>query len=117
MANPLHPNPVPFPGLPLPEPIPGDPRPFPPIPGDPPVDPEAATGPGPVGYIFHTASKKLIHPSGGSYDPAEGTNIVVYHGSGAPGRLQFRLIPKAGEFGFIEQVSSGKILATPGGTY
>ena len=69
---------------------------------------------GPVGYIFHTASKKLIHPLGGSYDPAERTNIVVYPGSVAPGRLQFRFIPEYGEWGYIEHFSSGKILTPLG---
>ena len=67
-------------------------------------------GPGPVGYIFHKASEKPIHPLNGSYDPPNGTDIVVYNDLKGPGRLQFRHVPKNGEWGYIEQVSSGKIV-------
>ena len=69
-------------------------------------------GPGPVGYIFHNASKKLIHPNGGGYNPAEGEKIVVYEMNWGPARLQFRFDPQEGnDWGYIEHFSSKKILA------
>ena len=65
---------------------------------------------GPVGYIFHNASGKLIHARGGDYDPPDGTNIVINNDTTGPARLQYRFIPQEGEWGYIEHISSGKVI-------
>lgn len=69
---------------------------------------------GPVGYIFHNESGKLIHPREGAYD-----NTYVVINDDTTQRpvidLQFRFIPdEDGEWGYIEHVSSGKVIHSLG---
>jgi len=72
---------------------------------------------GPIGYLFHWSSRKLVHPSGGSSNPDNDTQLVVYGSKSDPGRLQFRFVAVngAGHYGYIEHVSSGKIVHPRGG--
>ena len=66
---------------------------------------------GPVGYIFHNESGKLIHPRGDAYDD---TYVVISdhdRPTTQPDRLQFRFIPdQEGKWGYIEHVNSGKVI-------
>ena len=73
---------------------------------------------GPVGYLHHWSSRKLVHPKGGSHDPGNDTNLVVNSTKDDPSRLQFRFVAVdgAGHFGYIEHVSSGKIVHPKGGS-
>ena len=77
-----------------------------------------ADGPGPIGYIFHRSSLKLVHPLGGSSNPNNDTKLVVYGSSIDPERLQFRFVPAEGfgHFGYIEHVSSEKVVHPLGGS-
>ena len=72
----------------------------------------------PVGYIFHRSSGKLVHPLGGSSDPSDDTNLVVYSGNDSPNRLQVQFVPANGfgHFGYIKHVSSGKFVHPKGGS-
>lgn len=72
---------------------------------------------GPVGYIYHSSSGKLVHPFGGSSNPNDNTELVLYDNKDDPSRLQMRFVPKRGEghFGYIEHVSSGKVVHPLGG--
>ena len=72
---------------------------------------------GPVGYLYHWSSRRPIHPSGGSHNPGNDTVLVVYNSKNDPTRLQFRFVAVdgAGHFGYIEHVSSGKIIHPKGG--
>lgn len=72
------------------------------------------SGPGPVGYIFHNASGKLVRSADGSYNPPNDTNIVLNSDNSGPGRLQFRFVPDNGEWGYIEHISSGKVIHPKG---
>ena len=67
---------------------------------------------GSVGYIFHSASGKLIHENGRDYDPPNGPNMFISKAdtSGSLTRLQYRFIPQEGEWGYIEHVSSGRVV-------
>ena len=73
---------------------------------------------GPTGYLFHWSSRKLVHPKGGSSNPDNGTDLVVYDGKNNPDRLQFRFVAVdgAGHFGYIEHVSSKKVVHPKGGS-
>ena len=73
---------------------------------------------GPTGYLYHWSSKMLIHPKGGSHNPGNDTGLVVYASKNDPGRLQFRFVAVegAGHYGYIEHVSSGKIVHPKGGS-
>ena len=73
---------------------------------------------GPIGYIFHQPTGKLIHPKGGSHDPHNNTRLVVHSDRNDPTRLQVRFVPVQGQghFGYIEHVSSGKIIHPLGGS-
>ena len=73
---------------------------------------------GPIGYLFHWSSKKPVHPRGGQHDFDEDTEIVVCSGLDDPTRLQFRFVAVdgSGHFGYIEHVSSGKIVHPKGGS-
>ena len=73
---------------------------------------------GPIGYLYHWSSKKLVHPKGGSSNPGNGTHLIVFGSKEDPGRLQFRFVAVdgAGHFGYIEHVSSGKIVHPEGGS-
>ena len=77
-----------------------------------------ADGPGPIGYIFHRSSRKLVHPSGGSSNPGNDTPLVLHSDKNSPERLQVRFVPVEGfgHFGYIEHVSSGKIVHPHGGS-
>ena len=72
---------------------------------------------GPIGYILHRSSRKLVHPSGGSSNPSNGTELVVHSDKNSPQRLEVRFVPVEGfgHFGYIEHVSSGKIVHPRGG--
>ena len=73
---------------------------------------------GPTGYIFHCQpTGKLIHPKGGSRNPGNDTPLVVHSDRNDPIRLQVRFVPVQGysPFGYIEHVSSGKIIHPAGG--
>lgn len=72
----------------------------------------------PVGYIFHRSSGKLVHPSGGSSNPSNDTNLVVYGGKDSPDRLRVKFVPVEGfgHFGYIKHVSSDKIVHPKGGS-
>jgi len=74
---------------------------------------------GPIGYLFHWSSRKLVHPSGGSSNPDDDTKLVVYDSKDIPSRLQFRFVAVdgAGHYGYIEHVTSGKIVHPKGGHY
>lgn len=78
---------------------------------------EMAHGPGPIGYIFHRSSLKLVHPKGGSSNPGNDTRLVLHSDKMVPQRLQVRFVPVEGfgHFGYIEHVSSGKIVHPDGG--
>ena len=73
---------------------------------------------GPIGYIFHWSSKKPIHPLGGEYNPPDETKLVVHSGVTKPECNQFRFVAVdgAGHFGYIEHVSSKKIVHPKGGS-
>ena len=73
---------------------------------------------GPIGYIFHKSGGKLVHPMGGSHNPGNDTSLVVHHAKDNPTRLQVRFVPvrSYGHFGYIEHVSSGKIVHPKGGS-
>ena len=73
--------------------------------------------PGPVGYLFHLSSKKPVHPYQGSPNPSNDTGLVLYNDKNDPGRLQMRFVPVngRGHFGYIEHVSSGKVVHPKGG--
>ena len=45
----------------------------------------------PIGWIVHYSSRKLVHPYGGSSNPGNDTNLVVYEGGLGESRLQFQL--------------------------
>ena len=72
---------------------------------------------GPIGYLFHWSSKKLVHPKGGSFDPSNGTDLIVHGDKNNPCRLQFRFVAVdgAGHYGYIEHCSSGKVVHPKGG--
>lgn len=72
---------------------------------------------GPIGYIFHRSSRKLVHPDGGSRNPPNETKLVVHRDKDDPERLKFRFLPVQGfgHFGYIEHVASGKIVHPSGG--
>ena len=72
---------------------------------------------GPIGYLFHWSSRKLVHPKGGSPDPSNGTDLVVHSDKNNPCRLQFKFVPVdgAGHYGYIEHCSSGKVVHPKGG--
>ena len=69
---------------------------------------------GPVGYIFHHTSGKLIHPYGGLYGPPNDTPLIIHGDTWGPGRLQFRFVPKDNTWGYIEHISSGKFVHPKG---
>lgn len=71
-----------------------------------------------VGYIFHRSSGKLVHPFGGYCNPGNDTKLVLHSAKDGPERLQVRYVPVegAGGFGYIEHVSSGKIVHPYGGS-
>ena len=75
---------------------------------------------GPAGYLIHWSSDKLVHPKGGSSNPGNDTRLVVHSGGqgGGETRLQVRFVavPDAGHFGYIEHVSSGKVVHPSGGS-
>ena len=73
---------------------------------------------GPIGYIFHQSSRKLVHPQGGSHNPDNETALVVHGAKNDPTRLQVRFVPIEGfgHFGYIEHVSSSKIVHPQGGS-
>lgn len=77
-----------------------------------------ADGPGPIGYIFHRSSLKNVHPYGGSTNPDNETNLVVYGNTSNPAKLQVRFVPVEGfgHYGYIEHVASGKIVHPKGGS-
>ena len=77
-----------------------------------------ADGPGPIGYIFHRSSLKNVHPYGGSTNPDNETNLVVYGNTSNPAKLQVRFVPVEGfgHFGYIEHVARGKIVHPKGGS-
>ena len=68
----------------------------------------------PVGYIFHNASGKLIHADGRDYDPSKGPNMFISKADDTNGppaaHLQFKFIPQEGEWGYIEHISSGRVV-------
>ena len=72
----------------------------------------------PIGYIFHQPTGKLIHPKGGSRNPSNDTPLVIHSDKNDPTRLQFRFVPVKGysRLGYIEHVSSGKIIHPKGGS-
>lgn len=72
---------------------------------------------GPIGYIIHQSSRKLVHPKGGSHHPGNDTYLVIHSDKNDPARLQVRFVPVQGHghFGYIEHVSSGKIVHPCGG--
>ena len=65
---------------------------------------------GPIGYIFHRSSGKLVHPLQGWSQPPNDWDLVVHSDKHDPARLQFRFVPveSFGHFGYIEHVSSRK---------
>ena len=71
---------------------------------------------GPAGYIAHLSSDKLVHPSGGSDHPSNNTSLVIHSDGrrreGGEYRLQVRFVavPDCGHFGYIEHISSKKIV-------
>ena len=73
---------------------------------------------GPIGYLHHWSSRKLVHPKGGSHHPGNGTDLVLNSAKDDQSsyRLQFRFVAvdRAGHFGYIEHVSSGKIVHPKG---
>jgi hypothetical protein len=77
---------------------------------------------GPIGYIFHQPTGKLVHPKGGSRNPRNNTRLVVHSDRNDPTRLQVRFVPVQGapgchgRFGYIEHVASGKIVHPSGGS-
>lgn len=58
-----------------------------------------------------------MHPSGGSSNPRNDTSLVIYDSKKDPGRLQFRFVAVdgAGHYGYIEHVSSKKVVHPKGG--
>ena len=73
---------------------------------------------GPIGYIYHSSSGKLVHPYGGSSNPRDNTELVLHSDKDDPSRLQMRFVAeqREGHFGYIEHVSSGKIVHPSGGS-
>ena len=73
---------------------------------------------GPIGYLHHWSSRKLVHPKGGKHNPGNDTELVVHSSKNDPTRLQFRFVAVdgAGHYGYIEHVSSGKIVHPKGGS-
>lgn len=73
--------------------------------------------PGPIGYIFHQSSRKLLHAKGGSHHPKNDTRLVLHSDKNNSNRLQVQFVPVAGHksFGYIQHVSSGKIIHPYGG--
>ena len=71
---------------------------------------------GPIGYIFHRSSGKIVHPRDGSWQPSNDTELVLHGAKDGPERLQVRFVPVEGNFGYIEHVSSGKIVHPQGGS-
>ncbi len=73
---------------------------------------------GPIGYLFHRSSGKLVHPLQGSSQPSDGTKLVLHGAKSDPARLQVRFVPVEtfGHFGYIEHVSSKKIVHPSGGS-
>lgn len=75
---------------------------------------------GPTGYIVHWSSEKLVHPYGSSASPSDNTRLVVHsegrRREGAEDKLQVRFVavPECSHFGYIEHVSSGKIVHPSG---
>ena len=73
---------------------------------------------GPIGYIFHRSSRKLVHPRGDSSNPGNDTELVLHSDKDSPQRFQVRFVPEKGfgHFGYIEHVSSGKFVHPYGGS-
>ena len=69
---------------------------------------------GPAGFIYHSASGKLVHPYYGYYDPDENVRLVIHQDTYGPGHLQYRFIPQDGEWGYIEHISSKMIIHSLG---
>jgi hypothetical protein len=67
-----------------------------------------------TGYIIHESSKKLVHPRGDSHKFKNNTSLVVHENKSDPTRLKVRFVPVHVQghdrFGYIEHVSSGKII-------
>ena len=72
----------------------------------------------PVGHIVHLSSRKLIHPLGGSAQPADNTRLVVYSGGFGQTRLQlqFEEVSDQNGYGYIKHVPSGKYVHPLGGS-
>ena len=73
---------------------------------------------GPIGYIYHRSSRKIVHPRGGSSHPSNDTELVLHGAKDCPDRLRVRFVPVEGfdGFGYIKHVSSGKIIHPQGGS-
>ncbi len=71
-----------------------------------------ATMSGPVGYIVHEMSSKLIHPRSGKRESRNDDPLIIWGGGDDEERLQVRFLPVEGHgrYGYIEHVSSGKIV-------
>ena len=72
---------------------------------------------GPIGWIFHRSSGKLVHSRGGSSQPSNDTELVLHSAKDSPSRLQVRfvLVEGFGHFGYIKHATSGKIVHPQGG--
>ena len=71
---------------------------------------------GPIGYIVHRSSGKLVHPLGGSPYPSDDTPLVVYEGGFHERRLLFQFVPHGDGYGYIKHVPSGKYIHPLGGS-
>ena len=71
-----------------------------------------------VGYILHRASGKLVHPYGGSANPADNTKLVFYAGGLGERRLQlhFESDCKYPGYAYIRHLASGKYVHPLGGS-
>ena len=74
--------------------------------------------PGHSGYIFHFASRKPVHPKGGSSNPSDNTQLVIHEVIDATGRLNVRFVPsdRLGKYGYIQHVASQKYVHPKGGS-
>ena len=76
------------------------------------VSPITALKPGPIGYILHRKSRKVIGPLGDPTNVADDTKVVLLKsGFGqAWAQVQFMEVPGDNDFGFIRHVASGKYI-------
>ena len=71
---------------------------------------------GPIGYIFHRLTGKIVYPRGGSLQPSNDAELILHTAKDSPARLQVRFVAfeRFGHFSFMKHVTSGQIVHPQG---